>query len=83
MLGLLRKSKFSLEKLSLNSLMLLRDTMGISSPVWVPAGVQGTDSAGKADGKETEKQKDEKEKGWLSVGKSRHIDHLSVLSQVI
>lgn len=37
MFGLLRKSKFSLEKLSLNSLMLLRETMGISSPVWVPA----------------------------------------------
>ena len=37
MFGLLRKSKFSLEKLSLNSLMLLLDTMGISSPVWVPA----------------------------------------------
>lgn len=40
MFGLLRKSKFSLEKLSLNSLMLLRETMGISSPVWVPAECQ-------------------------------------------
>lgn len=59
MLGLLRKSKFSLEKLSLNSLMLLRDTMGISSPVWVPAGVVGGWGGG-----EEEREEEEDEEAW-------------------
>lgn len=37
MFGWLRKSNFSLEKLSLYSLMLVFETTGISSPAWVPA----------------------------------------------
>lgn len=63
-MGLLRKSKFSLEKLSLNSLMLLRDTIGISSPVWVPAGDGGAEPVKEDDEKEEEKEKEEKEEAW-------------------
>lgn len=37
MFGLLRKSNFSLEKLSLYSFILVLETTGISSPACVPA----------------------------------------------